>query len=82
MTSRDFCFWLQGFLEVREPKEGPITPTQATLIQKHLNLVFIHEVDPSFGDAEAQAKLNEEHTKKPPTQAAHKPFDMNTPFRC
>lgn len=61
MTSRDFCFWLQGFLELR-PEPAPITAEQAACIQKHLALVFVHEIDPNAGGPEQQAKLNEIHS--------------------
>lgn len=64
MTSRDFCFWLQGKLEIDgEPK--PLTKEQVEVIQKHLHLVFIHEIDPSF-PSDQQDKLNESHVGKSP----------------
>lgn len=59
MNSRDFVFWIQGFFEVADPKE--ITPEQVDLIKKHLNLVFKHEIDPSYGDEKHQAELNKIH---------------------
>jgi hypothetical protein len=64
MTSRDFCYWLQGFFEVGEP--GLMTEDQVACIKKHLALVFKHEIDPSFGDEKKQADLNKIHTGKPP----------------
>lgn len=68
MTTRDFAFWLQGFLEIRGNK-NEITPEQVEIIQRHLNLVFVHDIDPSMGDAETQKKLNEIHKKlTPPTK--------------
>lgn len=63
MTSRDFCYWLQGFFEINEPTE--VTPKQTEQIKKHLNLVFKHEIDPSMGGPEHQAELNEIHNAKP-----------------
>lgn len=60
MTSRDFCYWLQGHFELNGTDAG-MTPKQAALVQKHLSLVFIHEIDPSAGDEDMQAKLNEVH---------------------
>jgi len=74
MTSRDFCFWLQGFFEIvsagpqpPEPAGRPIalSAAQADMVRRHLALVFKHEIDPSMGNAEHQAKLDEVH--KPPT---------------
>jgi hypothetical protein len=61
MTSRDFCFWMQGFLELRG-EDAPITAEQARCIQKHLALVFVHEIDPSAGPPAHQAKLDAIHT--------------------
>lgn len=65
MTSRDFCYWLQGYFEIsgasKEPGEFDLDATQVELIQRHLALVFIHEIDPSAGPAPIQEKLNEIH---------------------
>lgn len=44
LTSRDFCFWLQGFFEMREDKNAPLVEWQIKMIQDHLNLMFKHEV--------------------------------------
>ena len=65
MTSRDFCYWLQGFFEIAElgrksipdPKYSgssftpaiEINPEQLQEIRRHLRMVFVHEIDPSFG---------------------------------
>jgi hypothetical protein len=64
MTSRDFCFWLQGFYEIADP--DTITPHQAQLIKRHLDMVFVHEIDPSHGGPAEQAKLNAIHNAPPP----------------
>jgi hypothetical protein len=61
MTSRDFCYWLQGFFEIAKPQQG-LSQEQLQMIQRHLNMVFIHEIDPSMGDKEHQDRLNEAHT--------------------
>ena len=66
MTSRDFCFWLQGYFELRESShQGPIGEVQAQRIRDHLNLVFKHEIDPSMGPPARQAELNEAHAGVP-----------------
>lgn len=66
MNSRDFCFWLQGFFELRENDQDgcvkSINAREALLIAKHLNLVFAHEIDPSMGDNTHQEKLNDIHS--------------------
>lgn len=46
MTSRDFCFWLQGFFEIAKPEQ--VTKEEIEMIRKHLAMVFIHEIDPSM----------------------------------
>lgn len=69
MTSRDFAYWLQGFFELTDA--ATLNETQTDLIKKHLSLVFIHEIDPSF-PADQQAKLNNAHhggPDKPTIQA-------------
>lgn len=48
MTSRDFCYWLQGVFEVANPLE--LGERQTTMIKNHLALVFKHEIDPSMPD--------------------------------
>lgn len=51
MTSRDFCYWLQGFFELSDRPGGqntPMTADQVARIQAHLTLVFKHEIDPSI----------------------------------
>ena len=62
MTSRDFCYWLQGFYEISGlgSNEG-ISGEQADVIRKHLALVFKHEIDPSMGPPKHQAELNSIH---------------------
>lgn len=64
MTSRDFCFWLQGYLEINKENKNnsqSLTTEQLGVVQKHLNLAFKHEIDPSFGDKKVQAALDEIH---------------------
>lgn len=64
MTSRDFCFWLQGFFEINEVSDDPykgLNTEQIKMIKAHLNLVFKHEIDPSMGDKKHQDELNKIH---------------------
>ena len=62
MTSRDFAYWMQGFLELAPP--GPMSAEQVDTVRKHLALVFIHEIDPTAGNAAHQADLNAAHAGK------------------
>ena len=64
MTSREFCYWLQGYFEIRAANmqsEDSITPVQIEVITKHLNMVFKHEIDPSMGPPAHQAELDAIH---------------------
>lgn len=45
MTSRDFCYWLQGFFEIGGIEA--LTAKQTEIVQRHLALVFKHEIDPA-----------------------------------
>ncbi len=56
MTSRDFCYWLQGYFEINAAKfdnsrsfpDAALNDNQINNIRKHLDLVFKHEIDPSY----------------------------------
>jgi len=58
LRSRDFAYWLQGLFELADAKR--LDERQTELIRAHLNMVFIHEIDPSF-PAEQQEALNGAH---------------------
>ena len=74
MTSRDFCYWLQGFFELGNTAEG-MNPTQISQIEKHLALVFKHEIDPSMGDKKHQTVLDALHNPA-------RPSPKDTVYRC
>lgn len=67
MTSRDFCFWLQGYLEITGAGGvgGTMSDQQVACIQRHLGLVFTHEIDPSMKTPEPktahETTLDEKH---------------------
>lgn len=49
MTSEQFCYWLQGFFELKKTidhREGA-TPETMQMIEDHLQIVFM-KVTPSF----------------------------------
>lgn len=48
MTSRDFCFWLQGHFEISGAAK--LDETQTATVKRHLSMVFKHEIDPSLPD--------------------------------
>jgi hypothetical protein len=85
MTSRDFAYWLQGFFEISGTNNLDVG--QVEMIKRHLNLVFKHEIDPTFGDNEKQEVLNQIHEGKlqgpPPPQPPPPPFSSATTLiRC
>ena len=41
MTPLEFCYWLQGFMEISDPSN--IDETQTAIIKEHLGLVFNKE---------------------------------------
>lgn len=47
MSPEQFCYWLQGLLEVGNPKE--LNETQIKIIKDHLSLVF-NKVTPTRSD--------------------------------
>lgn len=64
MTSRDFCYWLQGFFEINGIQYNVsqnLTAEQITCIRNHLNMVFRHEIDPSFGNKQHVEELTKIH---------------------
>lgn len=59
MTSRDFCYWLQGMFELTDATN--LNDRQTDLIKRHLHMVFIHEIDPAFPSHQQDA-LNHAHS--------------------
>lgn len=43
MRSRDFCYWLRGYLEISECHSEGLTAKQLKKIDQHLELVFKNE---------------------------------------
>ena len=68
MTSRDFCYWLQGFLEISEVSK--MTPKQLQVVKNHLAMVFKREIDPSHGDKTMQEELSKLHEHGYPSSLA------------
>lgn len=59
MTSRDFCYWLQGLFELGADKT--LNARQTDLVKRHLAMVFQHDIDPSAGGPAEQEALNKTH---------------------
>jgi hypothetical protein len=54
MTPENFCYWLKGYFEILEPRQGlenpghnkgNLTGAQVAVIEKHLNYIFLPEVE-------------------------------------
>ena len=60
MTSRDFCYWLQGFFEI-SGMGCTVDARQTQIIKNHLAMVFKHEIDPSHGDEAHHKRLQAVH---------------------
>ena len=61
MKSVEFCYWLQGMFEINPPTNG-LTKEQVSIIEKHLGLVFYHEIDNSY-PSEQLDDLNKIHNE-------------------
>lgn len=59
MKATEFCYWLQGMFELSDPEI--LDAKQVDLIKKHLQMVFVHDIDPSY-PKEEQEKLNKIHS--------------------
>jgi len=81
MKSRDFCYWLQGLFELGEVEA--LTPAQTACIRNHLNLVFLHEIDPSEpGDPVVSQAVHDGSKPKPtPSQFSRPPVGSGL-LRC
>jgi len=64
MTSREFCYWLQGFFELQFAGQadktgmGSLEPVQVDTIKRHLAMVFKHEIDPSYPNADELSHIH------------------------
>lgn len=83
MTSRDFCYWLQGHFEISKCKE--LDQPQTEMVKRHLALVFKHEIDPSMGgDAKALQKIHdgEKSPKKKQKEITYCGYEPEPMIRC
>jgi len=59
MTSKTFIYFLQGYLELANPKT--ISKKEFKQIKGHLQLAFRDDIDKSYGDKKHQDKLTAAH---------------------
>jgi len=87
MKAESFCYWLQGYFEVRDAsKPGPetLSPEQVAIIKAHLAMVFKHEIDPSLGTPEHVSALQELHDRVEAIEQApaRTPIDPHQRYTC
>ena len=70
MKSSEFCYWLQGYFELSSGGQG-LSQEQVDTVKRHLALVFVHEIDPSYGPN--QAELQSIHDGEPLVKTPSKP---------
>ena len=60
MKAHEFCYWLQGYFELdrQGTNMSELNRAQIECVQKHLALVFKHDIDPKYGDEAHQDELN------------------------
>lgn len=63
MKSSQFCYWLQGYFEIARAGDQSVSlnPDQIDVVQRHLSMVFHHELDPEHGDDAEQKSLQALH---------------------
>jgi len=66
MKSSEFCYWLQGYIEIGHDQfhQVGLNHDQVEIIKRHLALVFKHELDGMHGDQAHQDELNQIHGPK------------------
>lgn len=47
MTPENFCYWLQGKLEL-DPTDNRLSEEQVRMIREHLKLVFTEKTNPPY----------------------------------
>lgn len=90
MKSRDFCYWLQGYFEIIQGREGSanqrpddLSGGQVKVIKDHLAMVFIHEIDPSFPPEQQEALDGAHKPSEPkPLPKSGDEDPMGTKYRC
>lgn len=58
MKATEFCYWLQGWFELEGTDKPALTPKQVEVIKNHLNMVFLHDIDPKYPNKVGLDKLH------------------------
>lgn len=46
MKSTEFCYWLQGYFELKKEQVADFNEDQTQTVKNHLNMVFAHDPQP------------------------------------
>lgn len=76
MQTSEFCYWLQGFFELSDKKA--LSVDQVEIIQAHLALVFIHDLD----HKQLKDKLQATHDSAKPKLQFVGIDDKGNVYRC
>ncbi len=86
MKTTEFCYWLQGYFEMRakgRDEDVGLTGAQARCIEQHLALVFQHDIDPATEPDPAKAEILQAlHDGKPPRPQMGGVGPDGTVYRC
>lgn len=63
---KNFCYRLSGMLALTRLNEHGLDKDTTELIKSELSSLFIHSIDPTYGDIKMQDKLNEIHKPSKP----------------
>ena len=66
MKADNFCYWLQGLMELEDPKT--ITEEQLNDIKAHLRITFKYDIDKRYGDDKHQEVLSRLHNPESETK--------------
>ncbi len=58
MKAHNFCYWLQGYFELTGLNQQELTVSQIKTIKKHLEMVFIHDIDKKYPNQEELNKIH------------------------
>lgn len=59
MKADNFCYWLQGMMELGDPET--ISKEQLDDIKAHLRIAFKYDIDQRYGDKKHQEALSRIH---------------------
>lgn len=85
MTSRDFCYWLQGYFELTGGTGADLMSADKVMtVKNHLALVFRHEIDPSIdgGNQKLADELQKIHDGGKTLVAPTGPTPGGPVYRC